>query len=156
MRVIFKKILVGVDSSQPSARAVRVASSMAVEMAAEVTLIHVVSRVATTNGAGVHSRARLQADSRRAGEALLRKAAKGFDALTLVSQTLREGVAADQILDCAAHWGAQLIIVGAHSHSRLGHLILGSTADAVARGARCPVVTVGDDIDGKQSLSSPL
>ena len=154
MKVAFKRILVGVDSSPPSARAVRVASSMAFQMAAEVMLVHVVVRVATTNGGGNDSRARLQAGARRTGQALLRRARRGFEPPTVVGESLREGVPADEMLKCAATWEAQLIVVGAHGHSRLGRLILGSTADAVARGAHCPVVTVGDDADAARAVSS--
>ena len=155
MKVTFKKILVGVDASEPSARAVRVASSMAVEMAAEVMLVHVVMRIGTTNGDGTESRARLQTAARRKGQTLLRQARKGFDPATVVGESLCEGIAADEMLRRAATWGAQLIIVGAHGQSRLGRLILGSTADAVARGAHCPVVTVGDDVDASQAMPLP-
>jgi len=37
---------------------------------------------------------------------------------------------------------AQLLVLGSHGHSRLFHAALGSTADAVVRGAPCPVVMV--------------
>ena len=150
MKVAFKKILVGVDASEPSARAVRVASSMAVEMAAEVMLVHVVMRIGTTTGDGTDSCARLQAGARRRGQALLRRARKHFDPATIVGESLCEGLSAEEILARAAAWGAQLIVVGAHGQSRLGRLILGSTADAVARGAHCPVVTVGEEGEPKQ------
>ena len=150
MRNVFKKILVGVDSSAGSARAVRVAGSMAAEMAAEVMLVHVVMRIGTTTGDGMESRARLQASATRKGHALLRQTRKHFGHSTVVSESLCEGLPAAEILARATTWGAQLIIVGAHGQSRLGRLILGSTADAVARGAHCPVVTVGDEGEPKQ------
>lgn len=155
MKVAFKKILVGVDASEPSARAVRVASSMALEMVAEVMLVHVVRRIGTTNGDDIESRTRLRAAARRKGQALLRRARKYFDPGTVVGESLCVGLSADEILARASIWGAQLIIVGTHGQSRLGRLMLGSTADAVARGANCPVVTVGNDGDTSQVTLSP-
>ena len=128
---------------------------MALKMAAEMMIVHVVIRVGTTNGAGTDSRARLQASARRRGQALLRRARDSCDPTTVVGESLREGIAADEILTCAETWGAQLIIVGAHGQSRLGRLILGSTADAVARGAHCPVVTVSNHVDALQVTVSP-
>lgn len=151
----FKKILVGVDSSPPSARAVRVASSMAVEMAAEVMLVHVVGRITTADDAGIDSRTRLRTGARRKGQTLLRQARKCFVNSIVVGECLCEGGPAEEILARATAWGAQLIVIGAHGQSRLGRLILGSTADAVARGAHCPVVTVGDDVDVSQMPLSP-
>ena len=58
---------------------------------------------------------------------------------------LREGLPADEILAGAVDWDAQFILIGAFSSRRLAHLMRGSTAETVARRAKCPVVTVGDE-----------
>ena len=145
MKRIFKKLLIAVDQSEASAWAVRVGYSMAAEMGAEVLLVHVVNHPPASNGTVSASRTKLVASLRRKGRSLLRRMhALAGEAVT-VNEAIREGVPAEEILAVASQWSAQLIVIGAYGQSRLGHLLLGSTAETVARSARCPVVTVGDE-----------
>lgn len=58
-----------------------------------------------------------------------------------------EGVVKDAdprsaIIDHAAEWGADLIVVGSHGRRGLNRLLLGSVAEFVARHARCSVEIV--------------
>jgi len=46
------------------------------------------------------------------------------------------------IVDTAVRLGADLIMMATHGRSGLSHLFLGSVAERVLRGARCPVLTV--------------
>lgn len=52
------------------------------------------------------------------------------------------GVPAEEILGAARDWGADLIVIGTHGRRGLAHLMLGSVAEAVVRGATVPVMTV--------------
>lgn len=52
------------------------------------------------------------------------------------------GLPAEGILETAASWGADLIVLGTHGRRGLAHLLLGSVAEAVVRGAAVPVMTV--------------
>ena len=45
------------------------------------------------------------------------------------------------ILDCAAEWGADLIIVGSHGRKGIARFVLGSVSEAVAR-SLCPLSVV--------------
>jgi nucleotide-binding universal stress UspA family protein len=60
----------------------------------------------------------------------------GFD----VSTSVREGDVKTVILDCAAEWAADLIIVGSHGRKGIARVVLGSVSEAVARYAQCSVV----------------
>lgn len=141
----FKRILIAVDHSKASIRAARVGCSIALEMGAEVLLVHVVNQPPAGDGAISASRTKFLAHLRRQGRSLLRKMhAIGGGSVT-IGETLREGISAEEILTTATDWGAQLIVLGAYGQSRLGNLLLGSTAETIARRARCPVVTVGDE-----------
>lgn len=48
----------------------------------------------------------------------------------------------EKIVDAAAEWGADLIVVGSHSRSGIRRLLLGSVAEFVARHAHCSVQIV--------------
>ncbi len=59
-----------------------------------------------------------------------------------VRTALRTGSAAEEIVKFAEENGIDLIVMGTHGWTGLRHLILGSTAENVARTATCPVLTV--------------
>jgi nucleotide-binding universal stress UspA family protein len=58
------------------------------------------------------------------------------------SGTVESGQPKSVIVDTAAKWGADLIVVGAHAYSQLERLLLGSVSEAVARDAACSVEIV--------------
>ena len=55
---------------------------------------------------------------------------------------LREGRAAEEIVEVAEEIGAGLIVMGSRGHGRLRRALLGSVSDAVVRHAHCPVTIV--------------
>jgi nucleotide-binding universal stress UspA family protein len=58
---------------------------------------------------------------------------------------IREGSAAQQISAAARQLSADLLILGAKSHSILGKLLLGSVAEQVLRSVSMPVITIGPE-----------
>ena len=58
---------------------------------------------------------------------------------------LRTGAAAEEIVAAARLWEADLIVMGSRGRGKLAQLLLGSTAEAVIRGASCPVLAVGHE-----------
>ncbi|MGB8261612.1 MAG: universal stress protein [Terracidiphilus sp.] len=63
----------------------------------------------------------------------------GCDAL------VREGQPAQQIAAAARQFQADRLLLGTHSRSRLGKLLLGSVAEQVLRSVNLPVMTVGPE-----------
>jgi nucleotide-binding universal stress UspA family protein len=53
-----------------------------------------------------------------------------------------EGHPSAAILEAAAHWPADLIVVGSHGRSGLDRFLLGSVSDHVVRHAKCSVEVV--------------
>ena len=62
----------------------------------------------------------------------------GLHATTCV----REGDAKTQILDVAAEWKADLIVLGSHGRKGMDRFLLGSVSEGVARHASCSVLIV--------------
>lgn len=58
-----------------------------------------------------------------------------------------EGVPAKQILERAAAWPADLVVIATHGHGGFERLVLGSVTEKVLRKAACPVLTVPNPPD---------
>jgi nucleotide-binding universal stress UspA family protein len=139
---MFKRILVAVNDSEPATWALELAASIASEQRAELHLLHVVNRLhappAELDGVSTE----FLDDLRSRGIALLNSAVDLVPQSVPHHRVIREGKPADEILAAARELDAELIVMGTHGRSRLAHLLLGSTAEAVVRQAACPVLTV--------------
>lgn len=62
-----------------------------------------------------------------------------------ISSDVELGKPAEVIVDIAAEWGADLIVVGSHGHGFWGRMLLGSVSDAVCHHAPCSVLIVRPD-----------
>ena len=139
-----KKILVPVDFSVGSERAVEKAAELAHAMDASVELMHVYQlpvfalpdssiTVSPTYIADLTTRAQRALEKHR--DVL---AADGIDAST----KLVEGLPAQAIVDHASEISAEMIVMGTHGHSGFKRFLLGSTAERVVRMATVPVLSV--------------
>ena len=142
---MFKRILVAVDDSSPAARAVDVAVGMAQQLGAQVAAVHVVdwSR-AFVSELAIVDQEKLTA-LRGKAVTVLHEACARIPRDLLDDGFLREGDPAEMILAAAEEWDADLIVIGNDSRGRLAHFLLGSTADAVIRRAKRPVIAVRAD-----------
>jgi nucleotide-binding universal stress UspA family protein len=59
-----------------------------------------------------------------------------------VEYRVAEGDPAAQIVHAATELDADLIVMSTHGRTGLGRLLMGSVAEAVSRGAPCPVLTL--------------
>jgi nucleotide-binding universal stress UspA family protein len=138
-----RSILVAVDDSEPAQWAVDEAVRLAEELAARVSLLHVVdvakpfaAEFAFDNAIG---RPTLVQES----ETLLKSLAGLVPEELRGDQLIREGKADKEIVLAAQQIHADLLVVGTHGRGPLGRFLLGSVAEAVVRHAICPVLTVG-------------
>lgn len=137
---MFKKILVGTDGSDSATKAVTHAADMAGAMGAELVLIHVYpaprSDVGSTFG---------RADAypgQEIGQAVLRDAEKHFGGKVKIKSVLREGDAAEGLIDVAEEEGIDLIIVGNRGMTGAKRFLLGSVPNQVSHHAPCNVLIV--------------
>jgi universal stress protein A len=59
-----------------------------------------------------------------------------------IERRFRHGTPHVQIIHDAQEHGIDLIVLGTHGRGAIAHLLMGSTAERVVRGAECPVLTV--------------
>ena len=139
---MFERIMVAIDEADPATPAIDVGAGLARLLGAQLALVRVVDPVAASNPEGGLPARELLEEARRADSDLLRTAREQL-APDLAPETfLREGRPAREILAAAREWGAQLIVIGARHHTRLGHLLWRDTAEALVREAAFAVLTV--------------
>ncbi|QGG94719.1 universal stress protein [Actinomarinicola tropica] len=140
------RIVVGVDGSESSVRALEWAVDRASRDGAVVEAVHAwhVPYVASSMG-GMPFDVQMLADGARAtlDEVVGRVDASGLP--EPVVATLREGAAAPALVE-ASH-DADLVVVGSRGHGGFVGLLLGSVSQQVASHARCPVVIIPADAD---------
>lgn len=141
-----KTIVALVDLSTLAVEVLRHASSFARAFNSKVVIVHIVPKQPTVVEDGLIWSVGMKKPShdllRRNYEVLLEKVAELTQAG--VQATVRQMVDAgvDEVLAETSGLQADLIILGAHPHSTLYHLLIGSLADDVLKNARCPVLVV--------------
>src|SRR5260370_1304899 len=138
---MFEKILVAIDGSPASEKALVAAVDLAGHCKAELTALSVaeVPEVVATVGEVEELRRGTEAHLRKIGEAAVAYArSRG---LALRSVVVR-GHAADAILRYAETEGVNLVVLGQHGHSRIARFFLGSTTDRVSEHCPCTVMIV--------------
>ena len=146
---MYERILVAVDGSPGSARAVAHAVTLSKALGARLRILPVVDMgwlaLAPELAVDTH---RVAAARRAAGEkdlalALEQVRAAGIDAETALVETGTPGQRlAAQIVEQAQGWPADLIVLGTHGRGGAERLFLGSVAEGVARRASVPVLLV--------------
>jgi nucleotide-binding universal stress UspA family protein len=144
------RILVGVDMTEASLRAVDLAANLAAKYGAELVLLAVGPEIVGPNP-GLEAYAQTEhirdpvplivVESMREDLARVRDRAVLKGALH-ISTDVHTGDPAKKILACADARQADLIAIGSRGHGRLAGLLLGSVAQKVIALAHCPVLVV--------------
>jgi nucleotide-binding universal stress UspA family protein len=138
---MFKKILVAVDGSSHSDRAVQAAAEMAAAGGAQLTLCHVfyIPEHYRSDLIG-----ELRAAIRKDGEDILVHAVRVAkqSGLEAESRLLEEGHPAEAVIGLAHAEGSDLIVAGARGKSRDAIRALGSVSWTIAKLAKCSVMIV--------------
>jgi len=142
------KILLAVDDSKFSEAALQLLLTQNHPKSTEVRVVHVVEPMTflvapqMTAGYAPELDEVRKEQLKHARELVARVAEKlreaGFQADTVVG----EGNIRAEIIDLAADWKADLIVMGSHGRRGLDRFLLGSVSEFVARHARCSVEIV--------------
>lgn len=138
-----KNILFATDFSESSEAAQRYASLLAAESGAMLHIVHVAddspAYIAGYTGFGYVP---------ELPDQVAQENEKRLAQIKPTSNGVRHqhhyltGVAEQEILAFAEKENIDLIVIGSHGRTGLSRLLLGSVAEAVARRAKCPVLTV--------------
>ncbi len=139
------KMLIAVDGSEPSRRAIEAAAGLARQMqSAQVVLLNVADAMVFYGelppfDLEAVERARRQQQERLLSEALAHARACGLQQVQTQSAV---GLAAQEILRVADERGADQIVMGTHGRGAVGSLLLGSVTQRVVHQAKVPVLLV--------------
>lgn len=154
---MFERILVPLDGSEHSARALERAVEIAKRFKGKIMLIHVYSvsvrpivlpEPTTLSSPGVPALStaevsRIVEASREAGNRILDEGEeKAKAAKVKVEKLLVEGHAVQEIDRVAKEATVDLIVIGARGISKIREILLGSVSDGVIHHATCPVLVV--------------
>ena len=147
---MFNKIVVGIDGSESSINALRLACDLAGKYDSEIHLVHTPhpQTVAFALGAAPGYHVATTMPSEKEVEVACQKILdKGVAIVSeydrTITQTYTErGDAADHITACAQNCGADLIVTGRRGLGSVSSLLLGSTSQSVNHQAKCACLSV--------------
>ena len=144
-----ERILVAVDFSESSRRALKAALELGRAFNARVRAVHVLSSMLS---GGAEKTLLAQLRETMAGDAekalrdmILEEFRGGTEDLDQVDRKILFGSAASAILEEAIWWDATLLVVGGLGHSAVRRLLLGSVASRILSRATIPVFVVHRD-----------
>jgi universal stress protein A len=138
-----KRILVPIDFSNHSLKALRYAVPIAKQFGSQIFLLCVLERA--TFVAGMENMVLAVPEKELAEEArikLLALAQDEIEEVVPVDAEVRIGKPFVEIVELAKEKSIDLIIVATHGYTGLKHVLMGSTAEQVVRHAPCPVLVV--------------
>ncbi|MCX7195292.1 MAG: universal stress protein [Proteobacteria bacterium] len=146
---MYERIVVAVDGSETSGKALDEATKLAREMSSVILLLHVCEEMPIIwepNGMNMILMQNSLKAIADAGKALLEKHRKQLAEQDITVETkLVEtygGRMGSVISEEAQKWHADLLVVGTHGRKGIAHFLIGSVAEDVTRSASLPVLLV--------------
>jgi nucleotide-binding universal stress UspA family protein len=139
--MMFSSIVIGIDGSENSLKALKYARQTAEKFQAKLIIVHAYPRTSDLHDFEGYEKlvARRKSDGRKIidqAQALL------ADAALEIEEELLEDPADEAILAVAGTWRADLIVVGTRGMGAVKSVFFGSIATKVIHKAECPVLIV--------------
>ncbi|MGZ4962251.1 MAG: universal stress protein [Limisphaerales bacterium] len=136
------KILVPVDFSTRSRKAVDYAMALARQFSSEVILLNVVQPYMPVADVVMVDTLDMIEQFKKSAQKDLEKWRNEIDPSILSRSQLRSGEPYHEIVQAAKDLDVDLIVISTHGRTGLAHTFLGSTSERVIRHAGCPVLVV--------------
>lgn len=143
---MYRNIMLAVDGSASSKRAIEEATHIASLAHATVHAVYVVDKSALFNYGGYYDPQALLEALRNDGRAALGQAreALGAAGIACKEETIETESMADDVATClqrhAERIGADLVVMGTHGRRGVPRLVLGSVSERFLRFSTCPVM----------------
>lgn len=138
------KIMCGIDCSPASKKALQWAINMAKKLQAKLSVVYVIPK-SSAQALGMEE-ADLAAEEEKKKKEVTQKMESFLEAFDLsnidVEQQIRWGRPSHVMLDMAEDLNYDIIVIGAKGHSRLEHVLMGSTSDKILRFVPCSLFVV--------------
>jgi len=148
-----REILVPIDFSEPSKKALKYAVAFATQFGAQLILLHVIEP--TAQGFPYPALAlendQVKATMKRRLEGLCKY--ETTNPRLIQKAAVTHGRAFQEVVRAARGLQVDLIIMATHGHTGIKHVLLGSTTERVVRYAPCPVLVVREK---EESLKVPI
>ena len=145
---MYKRILVPIDGSETSNKALVAALQLARDFSAQVRLVHVVEELTYLTGYDQYSgysddliKIMRETGAKILSDAMTIAKAAGVEVDNVQFDTLGERLG-ETVADAARRWNADLIVVGTHGRRGVGRVLMGSGAEQIVRLAPVPVLVV--------------
>lgn len=145
---MYHRILVPIDGSPTSEKALATSLQLAQTFGASVRMIHVVEETAYLSGydpfggyAGDLIRVMRESGEKVLAQGVAAAKAAGIEADSLLFDRLGERLG-ETVANAAREWNADLIVVGTHGRRGIGRLLMGSGAEQIIRLATVPVLVI--------------
>ena len=142
MQFQIKRILVPMDFSEHSQKALRYALAFAAQFVAEVTLVHIVEQMVYPGDWMYPPLAVTDFATEKREQVLARLRALDHGSGVKTQHVVRLGRAWQEVIEIAREMKSDMIILATHGYTGLKHVLLGSVAEKIVRHAPCPVLSV--------------
>lgn len=144
---MYQRILVPVDGSDVSNKALMAAVQFAKDARGQLRLVHIIEELAYLTGYDQYggssdlTRAMRESGTKVLADATAIAQAAGVEADPVLHDKFGERLA-EGVADAARRWNADLIVVGTHGRRGVGRMLLGSGAEQIIRLAPVPVLVI--------------
>jgi nucleotide-binding universal stress UspA family protein len=140
---MIERVLVAVDGSDPSLKAVRMAAEVARRFGARLSMLHVVPRLLLPPDVYGLAIATVEREHRAYAERVLEDARKALDVSGLeLTTTVLFGSPAECIAEQATAPDVGMVVVGSRGHGAVARVFLGSVSDRLIHICSKPVLVV--------------
>lgn len=138
--MIFRKILIAVDSDPLAIHAAKLGTELAIALGAEIAFVHAIDP-GLSQAPGVTPKD-LIAEAEREARGLIAACCENLPQTHSPLKFIHLGRPASEIVRTAKEWAADMIVIGSHGREGIPRALLGSVAEAVMRHAPCPVLVI--------------